>query len=98
LCESLTAEGIAHIRTRSRSVLSKYYGASKKNPIYVVTASGRHVPLEDYTPLFQRYSSPALTDRVYIDPEQRARARTLLHDLEARVDSEAQPTVPEGEA
>jgi HD superfamily phosphohydrolase len=98
LCATLTEEGVDHIRTRSRSVLSKYYSDQHKNPMYVVTGSGRHVPLEEYTPLYQRYRSPALTDRVFVDRERRARARELLRELAEREDERIMPTAPEAEA
>jgi HD superfamily phosphohydrolase len=99
LCAALEVERVPYIRTRSRSVLSKYYGAESKNPIYVVTGSGQPVPLEEYTPLYVRYKSPALTDRVYVDPMRKDRAKGALADLiERGEEPEPMLNAPEAEA
>ncbi len=78
LCERLSEKNIELIATRSRSVLSKYFGHGKI-PIYVCTNAGQLVGLEQYTPLYQRYQSPALIDRIYIAPENREAASVVLN-------------------
>jgi HD superfamily phosphohydrolase len=99
LCTALEIEQVPFIRTHSRSVLSKYYADEGKNPMFVVTSAGQAVPLEEYTPLYVRYKSPALTDRVFVDPEQKDRARRVQAQLMERVTAdELQPNTPEAEA
>ena len=77
----LQASNIDHIHTRSRSVLSKYFGHTDKRPIFVVTGTGTPTPLESYTPLYARYQKPALIERVFVDPTHRSAARAILADL-----------------
>jgi uncharacterized protein len=98
LCRRLEEERLAFIRTRSRSVLSKYYGTPDKNPMYVITGAARTVPLEDYTPLYLRYKTPALVQRVYVDPAMREGARKVLKGMLDEEQERAEPTVPTAEA
>lgn len=71
---------IEHIATRSRTVLSKYFGDANKKPIYVV--DGEHViPLEEFTPLYSRYQKPSQMNRVFVDPERRSEARQVMQRL-----------------
>lgn len=98
VCARLAAEGIDFIRTRSKSVLSKYFGNAEKNPIFVVTGSGRAIPLEEYTQLYLRYETPALLERVYVDPERRKAAREILASLVEERAERAQPTAKAAEA
>jgi len=93
LAERLSAKGIEHITTRSRSQLSKYFDRTDKQPIFVVASSQRPVPLEHYTPLYARYQQPATMRRVFVDPDRRHDARNILKSL---VDDE--PRGPAGGA
>jgi len=84
LVERLEESGIDHIATRSRSILSKYFGAAgSKSPMFVVSSSDEITPIEEYTPLYERYRSPALISRVFVEPSRRKEARLLLTDLRA---------------
>jgi hypothetical protein len=100
LVRRLKEARIDHIATRSRSVLSKYFDDKKKAPIFVVTGSRDPVPLEDYTPLYARYNKPALLLRVFVDPNKRGEARTVLQQLidEQRDRPRATITLPPQEA
>jgi HD superfamily phosphohydrolase len=98
LCARLEEQGVAIIRTRSRSVLSKYYGAPNKSPMFVITGSHQSVPLEAFTPLYVRYKSPALVQRVFVDPEQREIARRVLREMIDEGNEDMQPTVPTADA
>jgi uncharacterized protein len=82
LLRRLEDAGIDAIATRSRSVLSKYYGGEghRGAPMFVL-AGGAPVPLADYTPLYGRYEKPALVKRVFVDPDKRGEARAILDDL-----------------
>jgi hypothetical protein len=89
---------VQHIRTRSRSVLSKYFGAVHKRPIFVVAGAGAPVPLEHYTPLYARYQKPALLERVYVDPQDRERAKAILSEVIKASADKQQPTAPSADA
>lgn len=98
LVERLKGAGVELISTRSRSVLSKYFGQGSKRPIYVVPGNGAHVPLEQYTALYSRYQKPALLERVFVAPEQRTEARAILDGLVRDQKQRETPTAPSGEA
>lgn len=103
LVARLEASRIEHIRTRSRSVLSKYFSSTtdngpSKKAIFVVSGAGAPVPLEDYTPLYARYKKPALLERVFVDPARRMDAREILNDLVAHKARRERPNTPSGDA
>ena len=76
---ALEAAGIDAINTRSRSLLSKYFGNTESViPIFVVTGANKVVPLADYTPLYHRYQNPSVMSRVYVDPQQKDLARKIV--------------------
>jgi uncharacterized protein len=89
---------IESIRTRSRSVLSKYFNTANKRPIFVVAGAGSPVPLEQYTPLYARYKTPALLERVFVDPARRSDARAILDELVAQQAAREAPNSPPAEA
>jgi HD superfamily phosphohydrolase len=97
LTQKLRDEGIDFIYTRSRSVLSKYFGKTDKRPIYVVTGNGQKVPLEQYTPLYARYAAPALLQRVFVDPARRQEAKAVLASLLSEPSAPV-PRMPSAEA
>lgn len=70
---------IESFTTRSRGVVSKYFGASAADEtIWVhVRAQRRFVPLEEYTPLFRRYEEQLDFTRVYVDPARDRDARRI---------------------
>lgn len=78
LTEELEAAGIEHIATRSKSTLSKYVKTQSKAPMFVVDTTGAAQPLETFTPLYARYETPAMLTRVFVAPEQRAKAKQIL--------------------
>jgi uncharacterized protein len=98
LVERLQAARIETISTRSRSVLSKYYGEGSKKPIYVVTTNGAPVPLDQYTPLYMRYQKPALLERVFVAPEQRTEARAVLESVMKEQERRETPNAPSADA
>lgn len=98
LCARLEEERIDYIRTRSRSVLSKYFDLAEKNPIFVVTGTSREIPLEEYTQLYLRYQKPALLERIFVDPEARERAKQILAEALEERERRTAPTVPTAEA
>lgn len=92
LLQRLDEAKIEVIATRSRSVLSKYYTAPSKQPIFVVASSASTpVPLEQYTPLYARYAKPAEMSRVFVDPAKKTEARAILKAL---INEKASMTVP----
>ncbi len=98
LAERLESEKIAHIKTRSRSVLSKYFDAVNKSPIFVVTGTGAPTLLEEFTPLYARYKKPALLERVFVDPARRADASAVLTAIVEQLATRALPTAPSADA
>lgn len=76
----LAQANIASIRCYSKSLLSKYFG-KKLNSIFVVTNSGEIIPLESYTPLYERYRFAAQIHRIFVAPEDKLRATRILKDL-----------------
>jgi HD superfamily phosphohydrolase len=98
LVERLERKGIEHIKTRSRSVLSKYFNTVDKSPIFVVTGSGAPTLLEEFTPLYARYKKPALLERVFVDPARRVEARAIFDDLVDRRATRTLPTAPPADA
>jgi HD superfamily phosphohydrolase len=98
LVERLNNARIEHIRTKSKSVLSKYFGEGTKKPIYVVTGAEQHVPLEEYTPLYSRYSKPALLERVFVDPDKKTEARAVLERVVEEQRAREIPNTPSAEA
>lgn len=81
LLGELRAAGIDHFRTESYGILSKYFLAEGRAPIFVRRTEGGVVPVEDYTPLFRRYAESARLVRVYVEPEQAERARRIAGPL-----------------
>ena len=80
LCAQLKLSGVEPIRTRTRNILSKYYG-NEKIPMYVVTGAGQVVNLDVYTPLYERYQNPAEIQRLYIDPKDKTVAQKVLSEF-----------------
>ena len=76
----LNHEKIQTIRSYSKSLLSKYF-ERESNSIFVITNSGDVVPLESYTPLYQRYRAPAELYRLFVAPEHKERASHILREF-----------------
>lgn len=76
----LSLEKIPSIRSYSKSLLSKYF-EKEANAIFVITNSGDIVPLESYTPLYQRYQAPAQLHRLFVAPEHKERAAQILQEF-----------------
>ena len=79
-------------------MLSKYFGQDNKKPIYVVTGANQHVLLEEYTPLYSRYSKPALLERVFVDPDKKTEARAVLDRVVEEQRVRELPNTPSAEA
>lgn len=77
LLEQLEQENIPFIRTRSKSILSKYFGHGTI-PLFVLTNTGQVVSLESYTPLYLRYKTPSEFHRVFVAPEDKVPATRIL--------------------
>lgn len=77
LCATLRDENIDVIFAKSKSVLSKYFGGSSL-PIFVLSSTHAPIPLEEFTPLYERYKEPARLSRVFVNSDDRHRAREIL--------------------
>lgn len=86
LVHDLAAAGIPAARHSVEGRLSKYFTPTGSRPpmvetdpqIYVLEEDGRPVPIEEYTPLYRRYSGSISLQRVYVDPEHLETARSLV--------------------
>lgn len=82
---ALDNEGIGYFVAESHGVLSKYFeDAANRPPILVRTTRRTLERIEEYTPLFRRYSESSRLVRVYVDPDKRDRARVLAGGLARR--------------
>lgn len=83
----LENEGFQVIHSSSQARLSKYHTASEHEravTIFVVDEYDRQskpFPLEEGTEIFSRYERTRSIDRLYVPPEQFARAEKLIIDL-----------------
>lgn len=77
LLKRLQAQGIKTLSSRSKSVLSKYFGQGKI-PMFVLTNAQHILPLEQCTPLYERYNNAAEFFRIFVAPEQRQLANEVL--------------------
>ena len=98
LVSLLTESGVDHLHSRSRSALSKYYGNDTAEKLFVLDGAGQAMPIENFTPLYERYERPAVLTRVFVDPDQRSKARKILAALLDERRLEAQPNAPRAEA
>ncbi len=73
----LKAKHIDAFETAASGVLSKYFGTGN-TPIFVINESLEQVtPLNEYTPLFERYQASVVVTRVYVDPDRIDEARAI---------------------
>jgi hypothetical protein len=85
--KSLEDEGIEVIRTSSKARLSKYHTTSPEEralQIYVVDQYDRWAqpaPINQTTEIFQRYEGARIIDRIYVAPENFAKADAILKGL-----------------
>jgi endonuclease/exonuclease/phosphatase family metal-dependent hydrolase len=82
---ALEAEGIDVILASSHTRLSKYHAtqAQQTFPIFVVDQydpTGKPVPIEQCTRIFQRYEETRMIERLYVAPELHTQARRILVD------------------
>lgn len=75
---ALEKEGIDYIESRSRSVLSTYF-SKVRNPLFVLTNQPKAVPLEDFSQVFMRYSTPAEFFRIFVDAQDKPRAEAIMN-------------------
>jgi HD superfamily phosphohydrolase len=83
---ALEQAGIEHFSVESRGVLSRYFEAGTRPPLYIVdVSSGRLTDVQTYTPLYQRYSGAVRLSRVYVLPEKAEVARGVVSRLTGAV-------------
>jgi HD superfamily phosphohydrolase len=81
--KALEAEGIEVIHASSKARLSKYHATQAEQgfSIYVVDQydlQEKPVPIEQCTQIFQRYEDTRRIERLYVPPEDYARARRIM--------------------
>ncbi len=76
---ALASERIEAFRTESKGVLSKYFQRADGPKLFVHDpGSDRFTPIEEYTPLYERYSGSVRLTRIYVDPDREERARAIV--------------------
>ncbi|MEW5854121.1 MAG: HD domain-containing protein [Myxococcota bacterium] len=78
LARKLQEHGIDAMEHTSKGVLSKYFLKADVAPIYVVEENGQTTPVEQYTPLYKRYSEAVRVHRLYVDPARADEAQRIL--------------------
>jgi uncharacterized protein len=84
--DELKSQGIRAEKHVVKGQLSKYFttGGSRPPmetpPLYMVD-DGMSIPVEEYTPLYRRYSGAIHLRRIYVDPTQLERAREVRMNL-----------------
>ncbi|MEM7589224.1 MAG: HD domain-containing protein [Myxococcota bacterium] len=72
----LVQDGLEPVTICSQSTLAK--PRETPNDLYVLTPTGSAIPLQDYTPLYQRYKNPARFQRVYVPMDQKQQASHIF--------------------
>jgi HD superfamily phosphohydrolase len=80
LLKSLSDANIDTIASRSKSVLSHYFGAVSA-PLFVKESHKEPVRLEEFSTLFIRYQVPAQIDRVFVEADDRERAQEIVRNV-----------------
>lgn len=89
LTTALAASGVDAITHSVKGQLSKYFAvggsrpphdAAAAPPLYVVEDE-ESIPVEEYTPLYRRYSGAIHLRRVYVEPKHLERARAVTAEL-----------------
>ncbi len=79
---ALDSAGVEHFAVESRGVLSRYFEAGARPPLYIVdVSSGRLTEVQSYTPLYQRYAGAVRLSRLYARPDQAETARHVVGRL-----------------
>ena len=78
----LADAGVETFVAKSKGILSKYFGRHDRPALYVVDPSiDRRVPIESYTPLYERFVQPVKIDRIYCDPTHVPEARRVVEEV-----------------
>lgn len=87
LMEALARAGIEALDHTVRGKLSKYFTPSASQPPHsvepelLVVGEGAPTPIEHHAPLYRRYAGAVNIRRIYVEREDRERARRLLRRL-----------------
>ena len=85
---ALEAKGIHALVHNAKGRLSKYYRiselpgpASDLDPALYVIDGAQRVPIEQYSPLYQRYAGAVTLKRIYVQPDRLGDARATLQSM-----------------
>jgi hypothetical protein len=86
IAEALRARGIRALVHVVKGQLSKYFttGVSRpptEAPPLYIEDDGVSVPVEEYTPLYRRYSGAIHLRRIYVEPQQLDEAKKIRSSL-----------------
>lgn len=73
----LVRQKLEPVTIHSESTLAKSPKACRD--MYILTPTGKAVPLDQYVPLYRRYKHPARFHRVYVPAVQKQQAAQVLH-------------------
>jgi len=80
ILHALKSRGIDAIMSQSQGVISKYAGVNK-SPLFVEDGQNRYLPLEEASPLFVRYQSPAELTRIFVDGNDKLEADDIMREV-----------------
>lgn len=91
LAEALAEDGVDALVHSVKGQLSKYFSAGTRPepptpdaaPVFIAD-EGDSYPVEEYTPLYRRYSGAIHLRRVYVEPKEIERGRQILARLRER--------------
>lgn len=80
LDDALRAASVDFFRVRSRGILSKYFNRHEQSfPLMVIEPERQRISrIEDYTPLYRRFTDVTSVSRVYCKPDQLEQAREVM--------------------
>ena len=84
LDKGLRDAGVHYFKSRSKGVLSKYFGGVQDSyPLLVIEPELKRVRrIEDYTPLYKRFEGVVGVSRVFCEPSRFEDALTILRSLQ----------------
>lgn len=79
IVDTLKNNGIDVITSKSKSILSKYFGQDE-SPLLVVGEGGKFKPLEQSSSVFIKYQKPAEIFRVFVADDKKILSNQLIQD------------------
>ena len=82
LMKALETAKVEAFQTESKGVLSKYFQKSEGPRLWVHdSGNDSYTPIEEYTPLYERYSKTVRINRIYVDPDRYDAAKQAVRKV-----------------